>query len=785
MGKRLVMGSEPEVDPLEQLSSPRMAVTSDTELRWTDRSVKTAITKYAAISLLILALCIWLTEFLLVICIISLVGIYLIPRIRESRETNHLSSSRWNVQQTSEIAMEYTKDSLQFMESIRTRNAVGFDLCSAGSNLFGSISTLIRALDDAQGFFLTLSMKSGAISQVLDNNHLSDHIDKYLENLSHSVLEAYMSRRGGLWKIHGAIIGYAQNERSAKAFESKIKAAIPNHPLKQIENRNLGWRLRELDLLQATDSFYASGAELSNWLVQLPSELASEVGSNIPGEFIVPIRGRPDDYIIGVAINPETLQSGPHVGMSHSDLESGLLLCGGCHSARQRVLFLLIKELLESGKRVLLITRDSESARLASLSEGGVYLQLGRDLVLNPVDAEGIPRSDYVPQLIDALRVIAGTDLRGAVDLELAISRTVALGNTTVADVRFNSQTDSVQNAYQQDVAIQETEPSARSIAGLQAIRTLHEGSGARAFYGSQTVSMNQLSEQPLSVIDISMGSLPLEVFAWDILCIKLGGLKHDSNLAIILDDAENLRIRNQRYDRRDRWSETMIRTLKKRGPLIVGLDHPVDMAPGAIGCLSSCISLRLREAPDIKIAVDMLGLGVIATGMHSKARASSRESSFLRVMEDDMALLVHDSSETCQPIRLDDAPESTLKIAPQEMTRRISHVIPLDSATTPKVERKPLLRHILGNQERLAVKVLKLLKRYEPLTEEAARKFIGASREFESPDVEGMIVKLEQTGMILRGHEIHSGVSYTNYRITMKGNMALKQLENQEGSET
>ncbi|MHA2189259.1 MAG: hypothetical protein ACXAAP_03445 [Candidatus Thorarchaeota archaeon] len=243
MGKRLVMGSEPEVDPLEQLSSPRMAVTSDTELRWTDRSVKTAITKYAAISLLILALCIWLTEFLLVICIISLVGIYLIPRIRESRETNHLSSSRWNVQQTSEIAMEYTKDSLQFMESIRTRNAVGFDLCSAGSNLFGSISTLIRALDDAQGFFLTLSMKSGAISQVLDNNHLSDHIDKYLENLSHSVLEAYMSRRGGLWKIHGAIIGYAQNERSAKAFESKIKAAIPNHPLKQIENKNLGWRL--------------------------------------------------------------------------------------------------------------------------------------------------------------------------------------------------------------------------------------------------------------------------------------------------------------------------------------------------------------------------------------------------------------------------------------------------------------------------------------------------------------------------------------------------------------
>jgi hypothetical protein len=51
MVKRLVMGSEPEVDPLEQLSSPRMALTSDTELRWTDRSVKTAITKYAIISL--------------------------------------------------------------------------------------------------------------------------------------------------------------------------------------------------------------------------------------------------------------------------------------------------------------------------------------------------------------------------------------------------------------------------------------------------------------------------------------------------------------------------------------------------------------------------------------------------------------------------------------------------------------------------------------------------------------------------------------------------------------
>jgi hypothetical protein len=164
---------------------------------------------------------------------------------------------------------------------------------------------------------------------------------------------------------------------------------------------------------------------------------------------------------------------------------------------------------------------------------------------------------------------------------------------------------------------------------------------------------------------------------------------------------------------------------------------------------------------------------------MHTKARISPREPSYLRVMDDDTALLVHDGTETCQPIRLDSPDYLSNESAIDTDATRIESLSSREDASFLSVGGSLLDRVSAGNPG-LAIKVLKLLERYEPLTEETVRRFVMSSSQEDNPDVEAIIARLEHASMILRGHETHSGVSYTNYRITMKGSMALRQSEGQ-----
>jgi hypothetical protein len=436
---------------------------------------------------------------------------------------------------------------------------------------------------------------------------------------------------------------------------------------------------------------------------------------------------------------------------------------------------LITNELLNAGKRVIVVTGSKTLANLTTLTEASVHLELGKDLVLNPIDAEGMSRTDYVPLFISALQVVAANDLRGAADLETAISRAVSLGNATLADVKLTSDFDDPESIAEGSNA-QDRRPSRKSLIGMEAIRSLHMGPAARAFYGTQTVPTRRLVDPSLTVVKVSLGSTGLDSFAWNLVCMKLAGLNPDPNVVVILDGAENMRIRNRRFMKHDSFSERLLKNLVKRGPLVLVLEHPADMAPGAIGVLSSCVSLRLRESVDIKYAADLLGLNVMTTGMHTKARISPRESSFLRIMDDDTALLVHDGTETCQPVKLATPPALEPRTS-GDMSERIDKLVPAEAKHQPMHERT-LLDRVAGDGRNLAVSVLKLLERYEPLTEEAVRRFVIANGDEPNPDVEGILARLEHASMILRGHESHSGVSYANYRITMKGSMALKQAD-------
>jgi hypothetical protein len=784
MGKRLTLGPKPEVDPLEESSYSSFSVTTSTEIRWDQRTQGRALAQPLFLSLICIVLGLSYSIIPLIAGSAVLFLILLIPSIRVSLQKVSLLGSSWDEVPLADTscATSDSFDGLNCKTPTGMRYMIGMELGTAKSTLLGDISSFVRAVDSSSGFCLTVSMRPEKIQRAMDEERVSDMIEEFLNTIPKGEVEAYILHRGGLWISHVTAVGLVKDSVDSEFFDSAVKASIPMEKWKRIKSKCLMSGFTRLAVDEQTKWFYAVGTELSEWLVQLRSELASEVGSNIPGQFLAPIRPRPNDYRLGVTVNPDTLQTGPPVGFSHSELESGMLLCGGTSESRMRVLALLTTELLQARKRVIIFTNNKMSLGYTRLSEGTVHLEVGKDLVLNPVDSEGIPRSDYVPLLLASLEPVAGADLRGAADLELAIARAVTLGNATLADVQLNNAFDDAISAAPDSPKLPDSSPSNKSKTGMDAIRTLHQGSAAKAFYGTQTAPTSRLTESPLTVVKILLGSTALDHFAWNVICVKLAGLRPDPNLVVILDGAENMRVRNRRFMKHDSFSERLLENLKRRGPVVLSLEHPVDMAPGAIGTLTSCVSLRLREAVDIKIASDVLGLNVITTGMHTKARISPRESSFLHVMDDDTALLVHDGTETCQPIRLDPSPNLNPESITDEDTQRIGTLLSIDDAGTAFNEGS-LLERVSAGSTSLAIRVLKLLERYEPLTQEAVRRFIVSSGADNDPDVEAVLARLEHASMILRGHEVHSGVSYTNFRITMKGSMALRQSEGMEGA--
>ncbi len=779
MGKRLILGTKPETDPLQQMSEPKDTITTGIDIRWEERGVGLSLYRLLFGSIVAILIGLYFPITVTLVAVVLLFMTLISPKIRGTREIDTLLQE-WEEVPEGDLSCLVQDECLEIRGAGGTRHSIGLNLGRASPNLLGSVGSLVRALDTANGFCLSVTMKPEKITRAMNEEKISNLLEGYLNALSEGDLDAYVRQRSGLWLSNTTIVGHMQDIADTESFDSAVRAAIPEKEWKRIKPRDLHSRMKQHQIDHQNGWFYAAGSELSEWLVQLRSELAAEVGSNIPGQFIAPIRGRPDDYRLGVTLNPDTLQTGPPAGLSHQDLETGTLLCGGSEDSRLKILTLLTSEILKTGKRVLLITKHPARSSLSALSEASVYLELGKDLVLNPVDSEGISRNEYVPMLISALEVVAGFDLRGAADLEVAVSRAVSLGNATLADVRLNP--DYEDPSITPDNRDAPLKVSKKTSSGMEAIRSLHLGPGARAFYGTQTVPIRRITDPSLTIVSVSLGSIGLDSFAWNLLCLKLGGLNPDPNLVIILDEAENMRVRNRRYMKHDALSERLLKKLRTRGPVVLSLEHPADMTPGAIGVLASCISLRLRESADIHHAADLLGLNAITTGMHTKARISPRESSFLRIMDDSTALLVHDGTETGQPIVIDDSPDLSKIDTSETMSQSIEQLIPSDTQERPTHDPTLLDMVSAGNTD-LAIRVLKLLERYEPLTEEAVRRFIIANGIEKNPDIEGVLARLEHASMILRGRENHSGVSYSNFRITMKGSMALRQAEDVVGA--
>lgn len=769
------MGSKPAQDPMEQLEASGMSITTDTEIRWDDRSVKPPWDHALALSLVIMITVIQLPRVTIFITGIILMLVLVLPSIQNYLETRSFNDTDWYRVPEPDVSYREEKKSLHCRGLGSERYLIALNMKKARPILQGDLSKLLRGLDTSHGFLMIADLFPSDLKQVARDGVVTSIIERYLNHISSSQRKTYFHSRGGLWRSQLYFVGHSHTESDVRLIEGQVKGSVPDSGFRRLKEKDLGQRLEEWDLCRSSPAFLATGKELAEWLVQLPSELGPELGSNVPGEFIAPIRSRSDDYPLGVVVNPETLKTGPPVGLMHSDLERGLLLCGGDWRDRKHVLGVLIDQILAKGKRVVVLTISDDGQSLAGVSPSGLTISLGKDFVLNPVDSEGIPRTRYVSELLLLLETLAGTNLSSAADFEVALSRVVALGNGTLADVVIDPEHESLQEggAPPQNVRL-----STSSALALDAIKRLYQGSGAKAFYGTQTIPLSRIASHELVVVNLAIGALDLDMFALDLMSLKLSGLTKESNLVTVIDMPEHIATAKAtfRYTKRGVMAERIVRGLLKRGPLVLSVNNPSALMWDAADAFGSCIALRLRESADIAYVADLLSLDVVGAGIHSKARQSSREGSFLRVMERGYGLMSHEQAKTCMPFKIAPEPElRTLSNEGVDMLPRTNQVKTDDEsrAGVPKT-----LLAVVGGRDTASVKeILKLLTRYEPLTEESVRRFLNA-KDHTEVDIEAILARLENASLILRGSESHAGVSYKNYRITMKGSMALRQSE-------
>ncbi len=364
-----ILGTRPETDPFEETPRKSWSITSDTELRWDDRKKRRALAQPLFLISIGIVLGFYYPLLLLGFSVVLLLRSLLAPSIRRLFEKRPLEESSWKRVEQADTSSTISDDGkyIQCKTPAGTRNLVNLTLSEAESILMGDVSSLVRAVDDSIGFTLTVTIRPEKMQHALDEERIPDGLEKYFNWAKKGQMNAYVLKRGGIWLAHCNAVGHVQDEVAITRFDSAVRASIPLEKWKTAKPRNLQSRLQQLNLDGQSAWFYASGEDLSEWLVQLKSELASEVGSNIPGQFLAPIRGRPGDYRLGVTINPDTLQIGPPVGIAHSELASGTLVCGGTTNSRTHVLALLVSQLLAAGKRVLFVTNNPDSKPHARL----------------------------------------------------------------------------------------------------------------------------------------------------------------------------------------------------------------------------------------------------------------------------------------------------------------------------------------------------------------------------------------------------------------------------------
>jgi hypothetical protein len=338
------------------------------------------------------------------------------------------------------------------------------------------------------------------------------------------------------------------------------------------------------------------------------------------------------------------------------------------------------------------------------------------------------------------------------------------LAHSTVADVAFDEDEDF-------------SKISKDSQLGMECIRTLTEGMGAEQFYGNQTIKISRLDEIPFSVIVFPVTNDNLERFAWDLLSIKLSSLPSDDNRVIIFENPRHYKTTSKAYDKRSSWEGIVSNLVHSLGPYIISVTSPSSIG-GVLGAPKTIIATRLRNSREIAVAEDLLKMKSYLP-LHTKSRKGHRATSILSTLRDEEAILLRSDGITPIPIFLDPLPE--IKPFDSESNSRSVDAIRERIVSKPK-DTHSLIEYISEGNPNLFIEILKILIRYEPVSREGIERFLkGLGIE---GDVDSALIRLEDASMIIGSRDSTSSVTYQNYRINMKGRMALRQALDKRGDE-
>ena len=122
-------------------------------------------------------------------------------------------------------------------------------------------------------------------------------------------------------------------------------------------------------------------------------------------------------------------------------------------------------------------------------------------------------------------------------------------------------------------------------------------------------------------------------------------------------------------------------------------------------------------------------------------------------------------------PIILDTTPDVS-PFDKDENNKRLATI--QESIITKPKDTHSLIDYVSRGNSELIIEILKILKRYEPVSHEGIERFLKAKGV--EGDVDSALVRLEDAAMIIGSQDSLGSVSYQNYRINMKGRTALRQ---------
>jgi len=241
MGKPLILGTRPEVDPLEETSKTSFSVTSNTEIKWNNRKQRKPLALPLFLAAISIAFGFYNPLLLLISGISILVWILLIPSLQRGFESRSLGASPWKHVKLTDTSCSISEDGkhVQCKTPTGPRSLVNMTLADARSILLGDVSSFVRAVDDADGFCLTVTLRPAKIQEALDQERVTDRIEEYLNFITKGEVDAYILYRGGLWVTHVNAVGHVKDEAGVDNFDSAVRASIPMEKWKRAKPRNL------------------------------------------------------------------------------------------------------------------------------------------------------------------------------------------------------------------------------------------------------------------------------------------------------------------------------------------------------------------------------------------------------------------------------------------------------------------------------------------------------------------------------------------------------------------